>query len=219
MKQKIRVVLADDHPIVLAGLRNLIEAETDLDLVGEATNGQAALTTIQDKNPNVAVIDISMPEINGIELATRLARELPDIRVLVLTLYEERSFVMRALAAGVKGYVLKRSAAENLVHAIRAVMQGDLYIDPSLTDEIRQGVTKADEVRPPNSDARDLTEREASVLKFLARGLTIKEIAARLDLSAKTVDTYKSRASEKLKLKSRADIVRFASAQGWLEEV
>src|SRR5689334_16130202 len=139
MKQKIRVVLADDHPIVLAGLRNLIEAETDLDLVGEATNGQAALTTIQDKNPNVAVIDISMPEINGIELATRLARELPDIRVLVLTLYEERSFVMRALAAGVKGYVLKRSAAENLVHAIRAVMQGDLYIDPSLTDDIRQG--------------------------------------------------------------------------------
>lgn len=219
MKQKIRVVLADDHPIVLAGLRNLIEAETDLDLVGEATNGQAALITIQDKKPDAAVVDISMPEISGIDLATRLAKETPDVRVLVLTLYEERSFVMRALAAGVRGYVLKRSAAENLVHAIRAVMQGELYIDPSLTDEIRQGVTKASDTSPQVSDARDLTDREASVLKFLARGLTIKEIAGRLDLSAKTVDTYKARASEKLKLKSRADIIRFASAQGWLENV
>jgi DNA-binding NarL/FixJ family response regulator len=219
MKQKIRVVLADDHPIVLAGLRNLIKAETDLDLVGEATNGQAALMTICDKKPDVAVVDISMPEINGIDLAKRLADECPDVRVLVLTLYEERSFVMRALSAGVKGYVLKRSAAENLVHAIRAVVQGELYIDPSLTDEIRQSITKGDDVRPQDGDARDLTEREASVIKFLARGLTIKEIAARLELSTKTVDTYKARASEKLHLKSRADIVRFASAQGWLENV
>jgi len=219
VKQKIRVVLADDHPVVLAGLRNLIEAEIDLDLVGEAINGQAALTTIQEKKPDVAVVDISMPEINGIELAKRLARELPDVRVLVLTLFEERSFVMRALAAGVKGYVLKRSAAENLVHAIRAVMQGKLYIDPSLTDEIRQSVTKVDDKCQQGSNARELTEREASVLKFLARGLTIKEIAGRLELSAKTVDTYKARASEKLHLKSRADIIRFASAQGWLENV
>ncbi len=219
MKQKIRVVLADDHPIVLAGLRNLIEAESGLDLVGEATNGRAALTTIRDKKPDVAVVDISMPEINGIELAKRLADECPDVRVLVLTLYEERSFVMRALSAGVKGYVLKRSAAENLVHAIRAVTQGELYIDPSLTDEIRHSLPKGEDTRPQDGDARDLTEREASVIKFLARGLTIKEIAARLELSAKTVDTYKARASEKLHLKSRADIVRFASAQGWLENV
>jgi DNA-binding NarL/FixJ family response regulator len=219
MKQKIRVVLADDHPIVLAGLRNLIEAETGLDLLGQATNGQTALTMIRDKKPDVAVVDISMPEINGIELAKRLAKETPDVRVLVLTLYEERSFVMQALAAGVKGYVLKRSAAENLVHGIRAVMQGELYIDPSLTDELRQGVTKAAGINPQDGDARDLTEREASVLRFLARGLTIKEIAGRLELSAKTVDTYKARASEKLHLKSRADIVRFASAQGWLENV
>jgi DNA-binding NarL/FixJ family response regulator len=219
VKQKIRVVLADDHPIVLAGLRNLIEAESGLDLVGEATNGRAALTTIRDKKPDVAVVDISMPEINGIELAKRLADECPDVRVLVLTLYEERSFVMRALSAGVKGYVLKRSAAENLVHAIRAVTQGELYIDPSLTDEIRHSLPKGEDTRPQDGDARDLTEREASVIKFLARGLTIKEIAARLELSAKTVDTYKARASEKLHLKSRADIVRFASAQGWLENV
>jgi DNA-binding NarL/FixJ family response regulator len=219
VNKTIRVVLADDHPIVLAGLHNLIEVETDLDLVGEATNGNAALTMIRDKKPDVAVVDISMPELNGIALAQRLAEECPDVRVLVMTLYEERSFVMRALAAGVKGYVLKRSAAENLVQAIRAVMRGELYIDPSLTNEIRQGIAKKDETGPQDGDARELTEREASVLKYSARGLTIKEIAARLELSAKTVETYKSRASEKLHLKSRAEIVRFASAQGWLEDV
>lgn len=219
MSEKIRVVLADDHPIVLAGLRNLIQAETDLDLIGEAANGPAALALIQDKKPDVAVLDISMPELSGIEVAQRLAKENPDVRVLVLTLYEERSFVMRSLAAGVKGYVLKRSAAENLVQGIRAVKRGDLYIDPSLTDEIRQRIAKKADATEQGSDARELTEREASVLKYSARGLTIKEIAARLDLSAKTVETYKSRASDKLNLRTRAEIVRFASAQGWLEDV
>ena len=218
MSEKIRVVLADDHPIVLAGLRNLIQAEDDLDLIGEAANGPAALALIQDKKPDVAVLDISMPELSGIEVAQRLAKENSDVRVLVLTLYEERSFVMRSLAAGVKGYVLKRSAAENLVQGIRAVKRGDLYIDPSLTDEIRQGIAKKAEATE-QGDARELTEREASVLKYSARGLTIKEIAGRLDLSAKTVETYKSRASEKLNLRTRAEIVRFASAQGWLEDV
>ena len=218
MKQRIRIVLADDHPIVLAGLRNLIEAESDLDLVAEVTNGQLALTTISETKPDIAVVDISMPEINGIELAARLSKEWPKVRVLVLTVYEERSFVMRALAAGVKGYVLKRSVAENLVHCIRSIMRGDLYVDPSLTDQIRQAVAKSAR-NLAESDASGLTEREASVLKFLARGLTIKEIAGRLALSTKTVDTYKARASEKLELKSRADIVRFASVQGWLENV
>jgi len=219
MSEKIRVILADDHPIVLAGLRNLIQAEADLDLIGEAANGQAALALIHDKKPDVAVLDISMPELSGIEVAQRLAKENPDVRVLVLTLYEERSFVMRSLAAGVKGYVLKRSAAENLVQGIRAVKRGDLYIDPSLTDEIRQGIAKKAEATEQGNDARELTEREASVLKYSARGLTIKEIAARLDLSAKTVETYKSRASDKLNLRTRAEIVRFASGQGWLEDV
>jgi DNA-binding NarL/FixJ family response regulator len=219
MSEKIRVILADDHPIVLAGLRNLIQAEADLDLIGEAANGQAALALIHDKKPDVAVLDISMPELSGIEVAQRVAKENPDVRVLVLTLYEERSFVMRSLAAGVKGYVLKRSAAENLVQGIRAVKRGDLYIDPSLTDEIRQGIAKKAEATEQGNDARELTEREASVLKYSARGLTIKEIAARLDLSAKTVETYKSRASDKLNLRTRAEIVRFASGQGWLEDV
>jgi DNA-binding NarL/FixJ family response regulator len=218
MSDKIRVALADDHPIVLAGLRNLIEAEADLELVGEASSGQSARKLIRDRLPDVAVIDISMPEINGITLARRLAEDCPGVRVIILTLYEERSFLKQALAAGVKGYVLKRSAAENLVSVIRAVQFGETYVDPLLGDEVRKGSTPLADSVPQTAAGLGLTDREASVLKYSARGLTTKEIAARLELSGKTVETYKFRAAEKLGLKTRAEIVRFASAQGWLEE-
>jgi DNA-binding NarL/FixJ family response regulator len=126
------VVLADDHPIVLNGLRNLIRGERDLDLVGEASNGLAALRVIREKQPDIAVVDISMPELNGILLSQRLADELPSVKVLVLTLHEDRAYLKQALDAGVRGYVLKRSASENLVQAIRAVVIGGLYVDPAV---------------------------------------------------------------------------------------
>jgi DNA-binding NarL/FixJ family response regulator len=219
MNKKVRIALADDHPIVLAGLCNLIEAEVDFELVGKSATGQSALKIIREQQPDVAIIDISMPEINGIALARRLTEECPNVRVVILTLYEERSFLRQALGAGAKGYVLKRSAAENLVRAIRVVQLGEMYVDPAVADEIRDNVSApADTVRQIGN-ILGLTERESSVLKFSARGLTIKEIAGRLELSAKTVETYKARAIEKLGLKTRAEVVRFASAQGWLEEI
>ena len=218
MTEKIRVALADDHPIVLAGLRNLIEAEADLELVGEGTSGQSMLKLILDKMPDVAIVDISMPEINGIALARRLAEVCPSVHVVILTLYEERSFVKQAFAAGAKGYVLKRSAAENLVNAIRIVKVGGTYVDPSLA-EVQTGNRPQSDKPTKTTNVLGLTEREASVLRYSARGLTIKEIAARLELSAKTIETYKSRATEKLDLNTRAEIVRFAATQGWLEEI
>lgn len=219
MTARTRVALADDHPIFLAGLRNLIEAEDDLELVGEANNGQAALKMIREKLPDVAIVDISMPEINGIALARRLAEECPKVCVVILTLYEERSFLKQALAAGVRGYVQKRSAAENLVHAIRTAKAGEIYVDPALTDAMPEAGPAQSDKTPKTASALGLTERESSVLRYLARGLTIKEIAARLELSGKTVETYKARAIEKLELRTRADIVRFAAAQGWLEDI
>ncbi len=218
MNEKTRVALADDHPIILSGLGNLIEAESDLELVGQAASGQSALKMIREKLPDVAIVDISMPEINGIVLARRLAEECPSVRILILTLYEERSFLKQAMAAGVRGYVLKRSAAENLVHAIRTVRRGEFYVDPSLANGVQENIATRSERAPQAGGSVGLTEREASVLKYSARGLTTKEIAARLELSGKTVETYKSRAAEKLNLRTRAEIVRFASAQGWLEE-
>jgi len=213
---RIRIVLCDDHPIVLAGLRNLIEAEDDLDLVGEATNGIAALKVIREQRPDVAIVDISMPELNGIVLARRLAEEMSSVRVLMLTLHEDRAYLKQALEAGVRGYVLKRSAAGNLVHAIRAVIVGGLYVDPAIVDRVFDAQSSRNRRSAIRSAMPDLTDREAEVLKLAALGLTNKEIARRLDVGVKSVETYKARGLEKLSLKTRAELVRYASAQGWL---
>jgi DNA-binding NarL/FixJ family response regulator len=214
---KTRIVLADDHPIVLDGLRNLIRAEGDFELVGEAGSGLAALKVIRETRPDVAVLDISMPELNGIVLSRRLAGEIPELNVLMLTLHEERAYLNQALEAGVRGYVLKRSAVENLVHAIRAVVVGGIYVDPAIAARVGDGKRSRSKPSPYGGAAPALTERESAVLKMAGLGLTNKEIASRLDVGVKSVETYKARGLEKLGLKTRAELVRYASTQGWLD--
>ncbi len=218
MNAGTRIVLADDHPVVLNGLRNLIQAEDDLDLVGEAATGLSALKVIRERQPDVAVVDISMPELNGIMLSRRIAEEMPSVRVLVLTLHEDRAYLKQALEAGVLGYVLKRSAAENLVQAIRAVAIGALYVDPAIAERMSDpGPKRAGRLK--EGGAPGLTDREAEVLKLVALGFTNKEIARRLLIGVKSVETYKARGGEKLGLKTRAALVRYASAQGWLADI
>jgi len=214
---KTRIVLADDHPIVLDGLRNLIRAEGDFELVGEAASGLAALKVIRESRPDVAVLDISMPELNGIVLCRRLAGELPALRILVLTLHEDRAYLNQAIEAGVRGYVLKRSAVENLVQAIRAVMTGGIYVDPAIAGRVFDVKRAAAKVSANKGALPALTDRESDVLKMAALGFTNKEIAARLDVGVKSVETYKARGLEKLGLKTRAELVRYASGQGWLD--
>jgi len=215
---KIRIVLADDHPIFLSGLRSLIQAERDLELAGEASNGIAALKLIRELQPHLAVVDISMPDMNGILLSRRLSDETPAVKVLVLTLHDDRSYLKQALDAGVRGYVLKRSAAENLVQAVRAVVTGGLYVDPSIANYLFEANPKRT-AQKGTLGVQDLTEREAEVLKLVALGFTTKEIARKIDVGSKTIETYRTRGSEKLGLRTRADIVRYASAQGWLANV
>ena len=217
MTGKTRIVLADDHPIVLDGLRNLVRAEDDFELVGEAVSGFSALKLIREKRPDVAVLDISMPELNGIVLSRRLAGEMPDIRLLILTLHEDRAYLNQALEAGVRGYVLKRSAVENLVQAIRAVMVGGLYIDPAIVRRVFDGNKSGKKLAAKKGVFPALTDREADVLKMAALGFTNKEIASRLDVGVKSVETYKARGLEKVGLKTRAELVRYASGQGWLD--
>ncbi len=217
MTGKTRIVLADDHPIVLDGLRNLVRAEDDFELVGEASSGLAALRLIRDKRPDVAVLDISMPELNGIVLCRRLAGEMPEVRLLVLTLHEDRAYLNQAIEAGVRGYVLKRSAVENLVQAIRAVLVGGLYIDPAIVGRVFDAGRISKRITTGKSVSPMLTDREAEVLKMAASGMTNKEIASRLDVGVKSIETYKARGLEKLGLKTRAELIRYASGQGWLD--
>jgi DNA-binding NarL/FixJ family response regulator len=219
MTDRTRLVLADDHPIFLEGLRRLLEMEDDFEVVGEATTGNSALRVVGEAKPDVAILDVSLPELNGIALSRRLAAEHPGVRVLMLTLHEDRSYLNQALQSGAQGYVLKRSASGMLVHAIRAIMVGGTYVDPAIvgrifdSQPIRTKKSSADTARP------DLTVREIDVLKLIATGLTNKEIARRLDIGVKTIDTYRSRAVDKLGLRTRSDIVRYAMAQGWMADI
>jgi len=216
---RVRIALADDHPIVLGGLRSLIEKEADFELVGEAISGLAALRVISTQLPDVAVVDISLPELNGISLTRRVVDTCPSVRVLILTLHEDRAYVRQAFEVGARGYVLKRTASENLIQAVRAVYVGGLYIDPALVGHVFDGERTRSAVPPEMALGPELTARETEVLRLTALGHSNKEIARRLDVGVKSVETYKARGAEKLGLKSRAEIVRFASAQGWLADV
>jgi DNA-binding NarL/FixJ family response regulator len=218
MSMPARLVLVDDHPIVLSGLRRLIESASDLAIVGEATSGATALTMIRERNPDVAVVDISMPDMNGIALSKKLAEECPTSRILVLTFREEYAYVHQAQLAGVRGYVLKRSAADSLISAIRVIWAGGVFLDPALSCQGATGAASetAPGLRKPPSQ---MTDREAEVVKLVALGFTNKEIGSQLGVSVKTVETYKARAAEKAGLRTRADIVRYASSLGWLAGV
>ena len=211
---KIRVVLADDHPVVLAGMKALIQASPDIEVAGESNDGHAALRALNALSPDIAIIDISMPEMGGITLASRIAQDHAATKVLVLTAQEDRAYVQQLLGAGARGYVLKRSAADELLRAIRTVHAGGVYIDPAIADKMVAQKSAAS----PQSQGVALSEREEEVLKLAAQGWTNREAAEKLGISVKTVETYKSRAAEKLDLRTRAEIVRYGKSRGWLDE-
>lgn len=211
----LRVVLADDHAVVREGLKALINGQPDMSVVGEAADGEAACLTAQALNPDVLVIDLSMPRLGGADATARVRRESPNVKVLALTVHEERVYLTQLLRAGASGYVLKRAAPEELVRAIRAVASGAIYIDPAMAGSLVEGYLDGQQLAAQPAHG-PLSDRERDVLTRIARGFSNKEIAAALGLSVKTVETYKGRMVEKLGLRSRVDIVRYAAEQGWL---
>lgn len=213
----LRIVLADDHPIVREGLKQLVNAQPDMRVVGEAADGEAACRAAGALSPDVLVIDLSMPALGGAEATERIRRECPTVKVLALTVHEERHYLTQLLRAGASGYVLKRAAAAELVRAVRTVAAGGTYIDPSMAGAVVEGYLDSQHLaeRPPH-DA--LSDREREVLVRVARGFSNKEIAAELALSVKTVETYKRRVADKLDLRTRVAIVRYAAEQGWLTD-
>jgi DNA-binding NarL/FixJ family response regulator len=213
----LRVVLADDHAVVREGLKALVNAQPDMRVVGEAADGEAAWRAAKELMPDVLVIDLSMPVMGGADATARVRRDCPSVKVLALTVHEEQLYLTQLLRAGASGYVLKRAAAVELVRAVRSVASGGTYIDPSLTRTLVAGYLDAERAAKEPEQAA-LSEREREVLLRIARGFSNKEIAAELGLSVKTVETYKARMAEKLGLRSRVDIVRYAAQHGWLGE-
>jgi DNA-binding NarL/FixJ family response regulator len=224
----IRVFLADDHVVVRAGLRTLIDGQPDLAVVGEADDGQTAIERIAALQPpegpgvDVALLDVSMPNGGGAEATAKVTKSWPETRVVALTMHEDKSYLRSLLEAGAAGYVLKRSASEELIRAIHTVAEGGTYLDPNLSAAVAESLTRGGSARASlrgEMQGATLSEREEEVLKLIAQGYTNKEIGVKLFLSVKTVETYKARSMEKLEMSGRADIVRYALAQGWLREV
>jgi two-component system, NarL family, invasion response regulator UvrY len=210
----IRVLLADDHSIVLAGLRRLVEESGDMEVVAEAADGREAIHQIRTVRPDVAVIDLSMPQIDGLEVIHRIHPEFPDLPIIVLTMHAENQYVVRAIEAGAMGYITKQSAPEQLVHAIRKVHGGSRYLTEDAAESLVLRVAKGDRHR---SALDSLSTRELQVLRRLALGHTNREIAFTYNISIKTVDTYRFRLLKKLKLRNNAEISRFAIQNGLIE--
>ncbi len=210
----IKVLLADDHSIVRAGLRRLVEESGDMEVVAEAADGDEAIRLIRASQPDVAVIDLSMPQIDGLEVISRICPEFPNLPILVLTMHAENQYVVRAIEAGAMGYITKQSAPEQLVRAIRKVVGGTRYLTDDATESLALRVSKGAQHR---STLDELSTRELQVLRRLALGHTNREIASAYNISIKTVDTYRFRLLKKLDLRNNAELSRFAIQNGLIE--
>ncbi len=210
----IRVMLADDHSIVRAGLCRIIEESSELTVVAEADDGNKAIAKVHETKPDVLVVDISMPGLDGLEVISQLLVHYPKLPIIVLTMHEEEQYVVRAINAGAKGYVTKRSAPEQLVKAIKKVYAGGRYLTEKAAEALAIHLASGKEGR---SVLDDLSNREVQVLRRLAMGQTNHEIADSYNISVKTVDTYRLRLLKKLSLRNNADLSRFAIQQGLIE--
>jgi len=203
----IRVLLADDHSIVRAGLRRIVEESGDMEVVAEAEEGKDAIRKTHKNKPDVAVIDISMPGLDGLEVCSQLHSYYPELPILILTMHEEEQFVVRAIESGAMGYISKRSAPEQLVNAIRKVHSGKRYLTSEAAESLALRVAKGIDGKSPLDT---LSMRELQVLRQLAMGQTNREIADSYHISVKTVDTYRHRLLKKLNLRNNAELSRFA---------
>ncbi len=220
MSTPIRILLADDHAVLRSGLAALLNARSDMTVVGEAADGVELLALAAETCPDIILLDLTMPRLGGLEALPLLRQSVPQARILILTMHQDEGYLRRAIKGGASGYVLKKAADVELIAAIQAVMRGDVYVHPSMTRMLFDEIAPESAYATANDETdpwATLSEREQEVLQLVALGHTSKEIADRLSVSAKTVDTYRARGMEKLGLRSRAALVRFALAKGLLE--
>ena len=214
---KIRVMIADDHAILRAGLKMLVNAQADMEVVSEAPDGEKAIQTSRETRPDVTLLDLTMPRVGGMKALQEMVRHCGEVRVLVLTMHDDPAYLRSALAAGASGYLLKRAVDAELIAAIRAVHRGGVFVDPRLANILVQDVLeKRSGKRGPKRPANILSRRELEVLGLVARGYTSAQIARQIFVGVKTIETYRSRFAEKLGLRNRSDVIRFAVQMGLL---
>lgn len=217
LTKKIRIVLADNHQILREGLKALVNSQENMEVIGEADNGRSAVALARQLRPDIVVMDVSMPELNGLKATQHLKESCPEINVIALTRHSDPGFLQQLLKAGAAGYILKQSNSSELIRAIQAVAAGMSYLDPSITRNIvDEYVGRRTNVAAIADHA--LTPREEEVLRLTAFGYSNKEIANQLDISVKTVEAHKANAMTKLGMKGRIDIVRYALLRDWLKD-
>jgi DNA-binding NarL/FixJ family response regulator len=214
MGTRLRILVADDHATVRQGLKLLIESQSDMTVVGEAADGNRVLEQADALKPDIVVMDLSMPGMNGLVATRRLKRVQPDMAIVALTRHEDDKYLEELLRAGASGYVLKQSAPAEFLQAIRAVAAGGVYLDPATSSRIADGLLDRD--RAAGRAAGPISDRESAVLRLIAIGYSNKEVATQLGISVKTVEVHKANAMRKLGLSGRVDVVRYAVLQGWM---
>ncbi|MCB2193496.1 MAG: response regulator transcription factor [Deltaproteobacteria bacterium] len=218
MSHKHRVVICDDHSIVREGIKQVLASNPELEVVGEAANGLEGLTLIGKLQPDVVVTDITMPEMNGIDMTRELTKEYPDMRVVILSVHSRKTFIMEALKAGARGYVLKDSAGEKLLDAVEAVLAGDSYLDSPVAGHIVDEFVKMPSpAEPATSGGETLTDRERQILSLVVEGFSNKQIAEKLFLSPKTVDNHRAKIMSKLGRRDVIGLVKYALATGLVD--
>lgn len=215
---EISILIAEDHKTVREGLKMIIEAESDMKVVGEAGDGREAVRLAQELETDVVIMDISMPELSGLVAAAKLKRVAPDIKILTLTRHTDKAYLKELMEAGVSGYVLKQSEPDELLRAIRAVAGGANYLDPAVTGTVFEIFAVRQHNLRGQLEGEHLSERESEVLRLIARGYSNKEIAGKLQTSVKTIETQKASALQKLNIRGRHEIVSYAILKGWLQE-
>ena len=214
---KIRVLVADDHTIVREGVRILLEAQPDIEVVGEAADGQEALARVRELQPDIVLIDIAMPNLNGMEATRAIKRDYPQVQIIALTMYESDEYFFQVLNAGASGYILKKAASADLLAAIRAVYAGEVFLYPSVARRLVSDYLSRVKSGEEKSSYDGLTAREREVLKLIAEGHTNQAIADKLVISPSTVQTHRTRIMQRLNLHNRAELIQYAMRKGLLD--
>jgi two-component system response regulator NreC len=212
---KAKVLLVEDHVIVRQGIKALFSDEPDLEIVGEADDGRAALQSVSELEPDVVLMDISMPGLNGIEATRQIRQNHPEVKVVVLSMHSNEEYVFQVLRAGASGYVLKQSDSSEVLTAIRAALAGGSFLSPPISRTVIDDYVRRAEARGGDEDLELLTSREREVLQLLAEGLSNREIAEQLNISIKTVETHRSNMMGKLGVSSKTELVKYALRKGW----
>jgi len=212
----IRVLIADDHGVLRAGLRELLNAEEDIDVVGEASDGEQALRLAKDLGPDIVLMDLNMPKCGGLDATLQLKELMPETDVLILTMHEDDCLLQEAIQSGASGYILKRAAESELINAIQAVSRGELYIHPAMTRALLKDSSTNSTVASIQADT--LTRREIEVLRLIAQGYSNRQIASQLTISVRTVESHRANLMDKLELHSRVELVRYAAQHGMLAD-